>query len=295
MIRPVVTHPVHRIRGFDASAILKTLEYVIPRLDEPVPEVDGYGICCVAGGKYLRYAHRMVRIVREMSDMPIHIYHLGPKELDHPVVPVLREMGVTFKDALPLMAARNYQTGNPGWMAKSASLIDVPFRHCLFLDADAYPLIPPEDIFAHGDYTTGLVVFPDVAPCRKSDAFFSAFGMRHDPLFTEWEAGQFVVDKVRLWDAVQLYAFMNGRPKPFHEIFWGDKDLLPMACIRLGIPFTTGRPPQWIKRVALRHFLSDETPAFEHWMEEKRGKLWLPERLLELDREFRNITQLTTV
>lgn len=262
---------VKRIGKISEGSILATLKFVIPRLDEPLPKMEGTGIVTVAGGKYLKYLWILVKHVRSLSDLPIICYHIGQHEIQHPSVGMLEDMGVEFRDALPLMKAEGYTLhGNRGWSAKSIAVKHSPFRNVLFLDADAIPLIDPEAIFAHRDFQHGFLAFGDIAPCRKNNMLFPSLGIRYDKDFVEAEAGQFLVDKKRFWKAIQLYSFMNGRPKPFHDLAMGDKTLLQLACRKLGIPFTLSTQQEWMG-YGIRHSLTDGTKAFLHAMPEKRG------------------------
>jgi hypothetical protein len=282
---------ITRIGKISEGSILATLKFVIPRLNEPLPKMEGRGIITVAGGKYLKYLWMQVKHVRALSDLPIICYHIGQHEIQHPSVEMLEDMGVEFRDALPLMKAEGYTLqGVRGWSAKSIAVKHSPFRHVLFLDADSIALIDPEEIFAHEDYKTGFLCFGDIAPCRKNNMLFPSLGIRYDKDWIEAEAGQFLVDKQRFWKAIQLYSFMNGRPRPFHDLAMGDKTLLQLASMKLGIPFTLSTNQEWMG-YGIRHSLTDGTKAFLHAMPEKRGGEVAP-GWGESFREFESLTQL---
>lgn len=275
---------VRRVGSMSRGQILPSLNILIPKMNDSLPKFDGFGICTVAGGPYLRYLWAQVQKVREISDVPIWCYHLGPKELNHPSVELLQDLNVTFVDALPLMERENYQSHH-GWCAKSIAVIHSPFRHVCFLDSDAFPVIDPEVILDHPDYEKGFLCFPDIQDCRSSNRLFPDLGMPHEQKWVEAEAGQFLVDKDRFWKALQLYSFMNGRPKPFHDLAMGDKTLLQLSCMKLGIPFTMTPRSEWVG-YGIKHFLSDGTYAFLHYMPHKRGGPVAPQvadLLLEFD------------
>jgi Mannosyltransferase putative len=259
---------VRRVGKMDRGSIMASLNHLIPLMNDPLPKFEGFGIVTCAGSKYLRYLWAQVQKVREVSDAPIWCYHLGPDELNHPSVDMLREMDVTFVDAIPLMRRENYQS-SVGWSAKSIAVIHSPFRHVCFLDADAIPIVDPESILHHDDYSEGFLCFPDIQKCRTDDFLFSELAIKRDPDFIEAEAGQFLVDKDRMWKALQLYSFMNGRPKPFHEMAYGDKCLLQLSCMKLNIPFKMAGKAEWAG-YGINHFLTDGTYAFMHVTEHKR-------------------------
>lgn len=260
---------VRRIGRFSEGAILATLKFVIPRLNDPVPPMDGFGIVTVGGGSYLKYVWAQVKKTRELTDAPIICYHIGPEEIDHPATELLMDLGVEFRDAVPIMQEQNYQSRH-GWCAKSAGLLDCPFRYALFLDSDCYPLIEPESVLNHPDFSHGFLAFNDINTCRKNNMVFPLMGLSKPDNFREWEAGAQLWDRRTQWKALQLFSWMNGRPRPFHDIVWGDKDLAPLAHMKLGMPFKVGGDPKWMG-YGILHTLSDGTPAFMHSMTEKRS------------------------
>ena len=289
MILPVFDS-VRRIGKIAPGSIRAVLDYVIPKLNDPMPEMDGFGIVTVAGGpKYLRYLWTSVKRTRTLTDAPIICYHIGPREIAHHSVPMLEDLGVEFRDALPIMQRENYTLqGNKGWSAKSAAILDCPFRDVLFLDADCFPLIAPEDILNHTDYSQGFLCFPDIQHCRKNDMLFPNLGLKRIPDWREAEAGQFFVDRSRYWKEIQLYSFMNGRPNPFHDLAHGDKVLLQLACMKLRTPFQMAGTPSF-DGTAITHRLTDGTEAFLHYGEHKRSGR-MPPGISDLLHEFDNLT-----
>ena len=280
---------VRKIGRIDRMQVRAILDYIVPKLDEPMPTYEGFGIVTVAGGPYLRWFWASLNKLREVTDAPIQCYHLGKRELNHPSVPKMREMGVEFVDAIPFMQEENYQSFG-GWSAKSIAIKHSPFRHCLFLDADCFPLLDPETILSGPDLNHGFLAFHDVSKCRKDDFFFHDFNLKYDAGFIEFEAGAQLWDKQENWRPLQLFSWMNGRPNPFHKIGWGDKDLAPWSFMRLGLPFNVGGKPEWLG-YGIRHKLSDGTPAFLHFMPEKRGGEPAPE-VADLLVEFDEMNEL---
>lgn len=284
---------VRKIGRIERPQVKAILDLVVTRLDEPIPEFKGFGVVTVAGGKYLRWFWASLRKLRELTDAPVQCWHLGPRELNHPCVPLMREMGVEFVDAIPHMRAENYQSFG-GWSAKSISIKHSPFRYALFLDADCFPLIEPESILRREDFSHGFLAFHDVNKCRRDDFLFHDFGIRFDPNFTEFEAGVQLWDKEANWRALQLFSWCNGRPAPFHRISMGDKDLAPLSFMRLKMPFNVGGKPRWLGDHSIIHSLSDGTPAFQHFLEEKRqGERFSAPEVAELLAEFDEMTLQT--
>jgi hypothetical protein len=263
MHRPVFDE-VRRIGKFEAGASRAVIAHIIPHLNEPIPEMEGFGVATAAGGRYLRYLWVMVKKLRAFSDAPVQCFHLGQREIMHHSVPMLEELGVEFVDALPLMKAENYQKLG-GWQAKSIAVKYSRFERICFMDADAYPLMDPEDI-----QFDQFMAWHDIQKCRKNDMIWPSLGLKCDRAYTEFEAGQQMWDRRKAWRPLQLFSWANGRPKPFYDLLHGDKDIAPFMFLKLGIPFETGGPPRW-EGYGIRHFLKDGTPAFFHAMPEKRG------------------------
>lgn len=261
--------PIERISTISEGTCLSILnEVVIPNLSSTPPAFEGAGVVTCAGGSYLRLAYASIRKLRELNPtIPVQIWHLNQSEVDGKERK-FDDLNVQFRNCQPFFESEFYRT-RTGWSSKSVAVMQSPFQNVLFMDADCYPLVDPVTIFEHSDYEAGLLVFPDGKQCRDSNRIFNALGIRYEADFWEWEAGQFLVDKVEHWKAIQLYAWMSSHAYLFHNLLHGDKDTLPLAAIKLEEEFVTASRPDWIESGFI-HKLTDGTPVFHHMLSPKR-------------------------
>jgi hypothetical protein len=271
---------LHRIGKIHPDQLLHVLNYAMPLMVEECPPCSGTGIVMVAGGKYLRWAHASIRKAREVTDLPIQIWHLGEAE----VTPEDREK---FADLdVEFVNARDFQEEHPtfqkgGWETKSYAVAYCPFERVLMLDADCYPLVDPELLFETPEFkSTGVIMWPDLFKCRKDDMIFPCMGLRYDPNFQEMEVGQLVINKKQLWRAVYLTTWMNSHSECFYKLGFGDKDQWQMALRKIVLPFTVGEKATWMEW-GMRHNWDGEA-VFCHAMNLKRGSIPGPADYMEL-------------
>jgi len=264
---------IERVTSVSEGTCLAILnEVIVPNLSDTPPAFEGTGVVTCAGGKYLRLAYASIRKLRELNaEIPVQIWYMNETELT-PLESLRKfdNLNVQFCNCQPFFESEFYRH-RTGWTSKSIAVKHSPFRHVLFLDADAYPLIDPYEVFSHEDYLThGMLVFPDGKQCRDSNRLFNALGIKFTAEFAEWEAGQFLLDKVKHWKALQLYSWFNNHGYLFHQLWFGDKDALPLAAIKLEEPFITGNKPTW-EGWGYQHYLRDGTAVFRHCLAPKRG------------------------
>lgn len=277
---------VARIGRIRPDNLLAVLNFVLPRLDDPCPPCSGTGVVVVAGGKYLSQAYASICKLREVSDLPVQIWHLGPKEVPEHAQLVFSDLDAEFVDAFEVRK-KHPMFNLGGWQAKSFAVAYCPFKKVLMLDADCYPLVDPETIFATDDFKyTGCLMWPDINKCRKNDMIFPSMGIRYEKDLQEMEVGQLLIDKKRLWPSVRLCMFLNSHSEATYQMLWGDKDTWQFAMKKLGVPFSVGNHCTW-KGWGMEHNL-DGTPVFHHYMSGKReGKF--PEGIEELMAQFESL------
>lgn len=297
---PMTTHPflrrhklplreVDRIGKVEPSSCLAVMRHVIPLLaEEPCPPCEGTGVVMVAGGRYLREAWASVNKLREVSDLPVQIWHLGQGEVTERDRLNFEDLEVEFVNAYDFLDEHpSYQFG--GWQAKPFSVAYCPFRNVLLLDADAYPLVDPEEVFQSAEYQrTGALMWPDTNQCRKGDMVFPCMGIRKPKDFREMEVGQLLIDKQRLWKAVRLTTWMNSHSECFYKLVFGDKDTWQMAMRKLDVAFSVGDAPIW-SGWGMTHVLSGQ-PVFHHFMEGKRKNLY-PDDVFDLLKQYDQLIQ----
>lgn len=281
-------HPeVARITKITPESLLAVLKFVIPRLDEPVPPCSGAGVVMVAGGRYLSQAYASICKLREVSDLPVQIWHLGPKEVNDTHREVFSDLDVEFVDAHEVRRKHPmHRLG--GWECKSFAVAYSPFQRVLMLDADSFPIVDPETIFDGHDFrATGCLMWPDIQKCRKNDMIFPSVGIPYEKDFQEMEVGQLLIDKKHHWKSVQLWRFLNSHSEATYQMIFGDKDSLQIAMKRFKVPFSVGDHCDWMGW-GMQHKLRG-VPVFHHAMELKRSKLDGPPGYRDLMAQFESL------
>lgn len=213
-------------------------------LREPVPKCDGAGCVIAGGGKYLDWAWVLCRWLRIKGfKLPIQVWYLGAHEMPAAAVPKFRALGVEVVDAVEVRKKFPHMDLT-GWTLKAFAVMRCPFRHVLFLDADCFPARNPEELFWHRDLKeTGSLFFSDIKPCRKSNWGYVFCGLKAPE--KEWESGQWVVDKVKAWQGLQMVSWMNE-----HRRFWdllghGDKFTLELGMRTVEAPHVFSMECEW--------------------------------------------------
>jgi hypothetical protein len=281
---------VDRIGKIEVGSCRAVLEYVLPLLaQEPCPPCEGTGIVVAAGGAYLKQCWASVRMTRKVTDLPIQVWHLGKGEVTDRDRENFEGLNVEFVDVYDHLD-EHPSFAMSGWPSKSYAVAYCPFRNVLQLDADAYPLVDPMELFEGDDYRrTGSIHFQDIQKVRNNDMIFPCMGIRRPPDFKEIEVGQVLYDKARLWKALRLTVWMNSHPECFYKLSHGDTILYVIALMKFGFPFVVGDFPTW-HGYGMRHALHGR-PVFEHCMALKRSNAQPPEYLAELFREYDQLNQ----
>lgn len=282
-----VRNQIDRINRVSESNCVAIVKFVVGRLMEPMPEMDGVGCVIAAGGKYLKFAYVTVSRIREQGwTIPIEIWHLGPKEVSPTDRAKFDHLDVTFVDAL--VVARDHPMRNlGGWQLKGYAVKHTRFRHVLLLDSDCVPRVDPEPLFQSPEYLKhGAIFWPDIRSNRPNNNIFSFLGLKYDPRYIEVEAGQLMVDKARNWPAVCLMNWMNSHSDFFYRHFHGDKETWPLSWLRLGRQYLLAPSCSW-HAFGIRHYWFDGQTVFDHHMNLKRhSDAEVPTRHQELLAEF---------
>lgn len=282
---------IDRITTITEGSCFPIMKWVLGRLKEPEPEAYGDGIVMVAGGPvYLREAYCNVTLIREAGcQLPIQIWHLGPKEAPPEWQRKFVHLDVEFVDAEEL-AKREFIRILTGWTCKGVAVKYSPFRNVLLLDADCHPLRTPEEMFADWNFQQhGMICFPDCQRNARHDRIFPCLGLLVGSV-QEHENGLFLIDKVRNWNVACLMKFFGDHADFFYRMRHGEKDYWGIAAAVLKAEFSEGLKPRWIDGFgALEHYFPDGTPNHHHYIPRKRmGACPVPERHLELFREFQS-------
>ncbi len=240
-------------------------------LVSPPPDCGGQGIVIAGGGRYLDWSWVLCSRLRAMgTQLPIQVWHLGPQEMPESVKPLFRALDVETVDAYQVM--RTYPVREMGgWHLKTYAVRHCPWEQVMFIDADCFPEILPEEIFNDVDVRKhGSLFFHDVGR-HNSDWMAVDWGLR--PGEKEWESGQFVWHKKKAWLALRWAMWSHEHS----DVFWnpqtgghGDKATIEMAVRSSGCPHLMGGPSTW-EGYGIAHQFKDRV-AFKHVMASKRGE-----------------------
>lgn len=135
-----------------------------------------------------------------------------------------------------------------GWVLKPYAIRDSSFKEVLFLDSDVCPTKNPEYLFEYEEYQkTGSIFWSDTCITHaktkpniensSKDAFWH-LAQREEILEREFESGQMILNKEKVWDALNLTCHYNNHADWYYKIFLGDKETFHLAWRRLDKPFT---------------------------------------------------------
>jgi hypothetical protein len=232
-------------RGNDFEHLPLTLENVEKACNSFVdrmpgrPELEGSRgiVICGGGPVYLPGAWVCARMLRFLGcGLPVELWHLGEEECDGAMSLLLGEYGVCTVDGLERARRARIRLAG-GWELKAFAALESRFGELLLLDADNVPVINPEILFEFEAYKErGALFWPDYGRLENSDLVWRALGLT-SPATPEFESGQFLVDKVRCWEALRLAMWFNEHSDFFYQYLHGDKETFHLAFAKLGCPF----------------------------------------------------------
>lgn len=253
-----------------AQAIVRMVkeEGVLSRIPSPAFTPD-HGVVIAGGGRYLSWTWVLLRHLRETlkSSVPVQVWHLGPKEMPEWAKAHLSALDATTVDAHQV-AQKHPVRELGGWTLKTYAVRHAPWQRVMFIDADCFPQVRPEDILHHRDAVThGSLFFHDVGSHNSAWGYVDC-GLSVPTL--EWETGQFIWDKALAWTALQWALWMHEHTEVFFRTFHGDKGVIEAAFRIAGDPHVMGPRSEW-SGYGICHYL-DNKPAFKHMMATKRGE-----------------------
>lgn len=232
--------------------------------EPPVP-VNGRGIVICAGGtRYFLNAWVCIRMLRALGcQLPVQVWHLGPKEIDDTMRGLLTPLGVTCIDAFQVRQEHAARILN-GWEVKPFSIIHSGFRHVLSLDADNVPVVDPTYLFDTPEYhERGAIFWPDFSRLRPERSIWRLTGVQHrdEP---EFESGQIVVDTLRCCRPLALAMWMNEHSDYWYRHIHGDKETFHMSWRKLEQTYAMPRRGiQALSGTMCQHDFHD-TRIFQH-------------------------------
>jgi SAM-dependent methyltransferase len=207
--------------------------------DIPAPEVaEGDGVVTCGGGKYWPGVVVSVRMLREVSDLPVQVWHRGG---DEPIEPADLDgvPGVTFHDATAYPHRRLR-----GWETKTQALVHCGLRRALFLDADAYCVSDPRPLLDLASQHR-FVSWSDMAGQDKN-MVWSAFGLSHSVCSRTptIQGGQLAIDLVLARRELVVAHWLNQHSDYSYHFGFGDQDMWRVAFAATGgSRIDLGEPP----------------------------------------------------
>jgi hypothetical protein len=207
---------------------LAALRWLMRQPVPPPPKAEGDGIIIAGGGKYWAMTVMSVGMCRDVSALPIQVWH-GPEQPAHP--DDLRDLpGITYHDAGAAPHRRLKQ-----WEIKTIALLNCGLRRALYLDADAYPVADPAPLFGLAS-DHGFVYWSNLPSFGERDRWDvwdlpASWAGKLPPV----QGGHFAVDLVRWRRELVLSHWMCQHGEYSYEFGNGDE-----GCYRAALALTGG-------------------------------------------------------
>lgn len=213
-------------------------------LQQEPPPFHGRGIVIAGGGKYLSWAWCVAKHCRDLGwTEGIQVWYLGKAEMPEDAKPRFEELDVELVDALEMRKSRPMRILE-GWELKIYAVMNCPWRHVLFIDSDNFPAVNPAEMFNHQDILKhGSIFFSDCFNHNKKGWGFIYAGIR--PPSFEWETGQFIVDKKRVWMSLRWCFWAMEHSDVWFQLGHGDKFVIQVFFTMVGEPHLVSRESKW--------------------------------------------------
>ncbi|KAF9428024.1 hypothetical protein BGZ94_003549 [Podila epigama] len=204
---------------------------------------SGQGIVMCAGNNQFEFLISTVQAIRRLNPtIPIEVFHMGNGDLSDARQTYIREMTshIELKDVTQILDNSVMILG--GWSIKSFAMLASSFEEVMLVDADAFFLRDPAELFSDPGYkATGALFFYDrtlfggwtVGPdfMRSIMPIMSSF-----PKTTRWwrgtssheqESGVVMINKRKRYQGLLSVCKMNMKyERDFYsyQVFYGDKE-----------------------------------------------------------------------
>ena len=244
---------------------LPASEHFLRTMPSMPEHFEGKGIViCGGGDTYFTSAWISINLLRHLGcTLPIQLWYLGPRELDHIMADLVAPFGVTCIDSWEIRKEHPVRILN-GWELKPYALIHCPFQEVLLLDADNLAVVNPEFLFTTPQYQEhGALFWPDYGRLPETHAIWRLCGVPYQDE-PEFESGQLLVDKKRCWPALCLTMWYNEHSDFYYDHIHGDKETFHLAFRKLKQPYALPeQSASWHAGIlSQRDF--EGRPLFEH-------------------------------
>jgi alpha 1,2-mannosyltransferase len=216
-------------------------------------EKGAKGIVTSAGGSYFPVLIvSLLMLRRSGSTLPVEVFLTTPSEYEplcDSVLPSLNAKCIVLSD---LLVDTPHSFPIKTYQLKIFAMLFSSFEDLLFLDADNFPIHPPEELFLTEPFTTHhLVLWPDYWTSTASPYFSMITGLEANIIRTRptIEAGQILVSKKYHAKTLLLAAYYNVYSEYFYPMISqggpgeGDKDTFAPAALVLNSTFYTVESP----------------------------------------------------
>ncbi|KAJ1564110.1 hypothetical protein HK405_015804, partial [Cladochytrium tenue] len=189
------------------------------------------GIVFTGGESMIRHFMVSIEFLRDVGcQLPIQFVHVKGQVSDG-TLNKIRSKNISIVDINDRV--KDFDWGSQEWQwgaAKISAIMYSTFEEVLFMDPDNLALRDPTFLFESNRYKKyGAIFWPDFMLRKKDSAMWNLFAIPanqrgKDEL--EFESGQLVVDKRRVWGALQIGEFIASEGKFFFKHFLGDKESL---------------------------------------------------------------------
>lgn len=233
----------------DANASRETHEAFVREIPPyPTDLFAGKGVVMLAGGPFSEFGATSLGMLREVgSVLPAEMWYIDDDEELEGWCDELRTEGITCRklaDYIDVKALKH------PYQYKIMTMLLSSFEEMLFLDADSFPLLNPDDLFEAKQYLrTGAVMWPDYwGPTASSwTSYIIGLAPERKHMFLDLktaESGQILWNKRLHWRSLILATYYNYFGPDFYYTLissnyagWGDKDTFPWAMRALGETF----------------------------------------------------------
>lgn len=253
-------------------------------LESEPPECEGQGIVIAGGGRYLSHAWVLCRLLRKLGcNLPVQVWHMGTREMPGWARQEFVRLDVEPVDAHQVMK-RHPVRELSGWTLKNYAIMHCPWRNVLFLDADCFPALNPEELFGVPEIRdAGGFFFSDTANHAKSSWAWVYCGLQRLPV--ETEMGQYFVNKETGWMGLRWTQWLNEHASDvWFKLVHGDKTTTELGFRVSGVPIVISQENEWKGWGISQQWQGRE--LFRHCMGAKRGEAPWPADVGPLFREW---------
>lgn len=218
---------------------IATFQKLLATSIPPPPKADGDGILIVGGGKYWPMIVVAVKMAREVTSLPIQIWHRGSDE------PVRIDDLAGVAD-VEVINAKTYPVRIlTGWATKSLAILHCGWKRVLFMDADAYLLRDPQSWLDMATEEKPFVFWQDL-PAQNTTVKWPMFGLANNGAVPV-QGGQLAIHRQGMWRTLVVFHWLNQHSDYYYHHGFGDQDCWPPALVATDCKFLNLGLAPWIK------------------------------------------------